>query len=294
MARAKTDPRIHLIDNPGQIVSTGLNAVLPRARGEIIVRVDGHCEIDPSYVRRATAYLNDGRVAAVGGPLTTVGETPLANAIAAAMSSPFGVGDSRFRIGSDKPIPVDTVAFPAYAREAILRAGPFDEELVRNQDDEYSYRLRELGFTLLLAPDLRSVYYSRSNLPSLWRQYYQYGYWKVRVMQKHRRQMRPRQFVPPLFVAALLTGALGAVVLPWGGVLLAAVAVPYVAASAAASILTARGRWRMLPLLPVTFAVLHLSYGAGFLHGLVKFARRWSDRDVRAQSLTHANTEGCS
>jgi GT2 family glycosyltransferase len=286
-------PNLRLVDNPGGIVSTGLNAVLTMATGSIIVRVDGHCEIDRSYVSRCVAHLRDEQVAAVGGPLRTVGDGPVSEAIATAMSSAFGVGDSRFRIGSEKPMLVDTVAFPAYLRTAIEQAGPFDEELVRNQDDEYSYRLRAMGFSILLAPDVQSLYYSRASLKKLWSQYYQYGYWKVRVMQKHPRQMRLRQFVPPLFVASLVIGAVAALTLPYGGLLLGAVLIPYVVANAVASVRGARGRWKLLPLLPITFVILHLSYGFGFLYGLFKFSRRWRDRGVRARSMAPTGSEAC-
>src|SRR5438132_14210048 len=120
------------------------------------------------------------------------------------MSSAFGVGGSAFRTVSDRTLLTDTVAFPAFTRAALEKAGAFDEELVRNQDDEYNYRLRKLGAKILLASDVHSRYFSRATLPGLWRQYFQYGFWKVRVMQKHPRQMRLRQFGPPLFVATML------------------------------------------------------------------------------------------
>ncbi len=157
-----------------------------------------------SYVRRCVEHLLAGGVEAVGGPIETVGETDEAQAIALAMSSWFGVGGSGFRTVKDRATLVETVAFPAYTRQTVQRIGPFDEELVRNQDDEYNYRLLKHGGRILLSPDIRSRYYSRSSLRSLWRQYYQYGFWKVRVMQKHPRQMRWRQFVPPAFVATML------------------------------------------------------------------------------------------
>ena len=124
------------------------------------------------------------------------------------MSSPFGVGGSAFRTIDDREIYTDTVAFPGYTREIVRRAGKFNEELVRNQDDEYNYRIRELGGRILLSPTIRSRYFSRSTLLSLWRQYFQYGYWKVRVLQLHPRQMRPRQFVPFIFVVSLIVFSL--------------------------------------------------------------------------------------
>ncbi len=269
---------VTVIDNPGRIVPSGLNLAIARARGSILIRVDGHCEIMPQYVRRCVAHLMEYEVDGVGGPIETVSQLPLGKAIAAAMSCPFGVGGSAFRTGPAHPLLVDTIPFPAYRREAVERAGPFDEELVRNQDDEYNYRLREAGGKLLLAPDVRSKYYSRHSLPALWRQYFQYGLWKVRVMQKHPAQMRPRHFIPALFVAAVVGGAALAVFIPVVRTGWLAMLAAYLLSSLVASVLTAhRAGWRCLPLLPVVFASLHVSYGVGFLAGLVRFAGRWHE-----------------
>ncbi|HPO57840.1 MAG TPA: glycosyltransferase family 2 protein [Anaerolineaceae bacterium] len=205
---AQGDPRVRLLDNPGRIVPTGLNLALRQARGEIMVRVDGHCIIAPDYVSHCVRLLQEGRADGVGGPMETVGEDPLSQTIALAMSSAFGVGGSAFRTVKDRELEVETVPFPAYRMETIRRIGLFDEEQVRNQDDEYNYRLLKHGGRILLSPAIRSRYYSRSSLKKLWRQYFQYGFWKVRVLQKHPRQLRLRQFVPPVFVAGL-AGAAG-------------------------------------------------------------------------------------
>jgi succinoglycan biosynthesis protein ExoA len=275
-------PRVRLIDNPGQIVPTGLNAATARARGAILVRVDGHCEIERDYVSRCVGHLQNDGVDGVGGPIQTIGESFAARDIAVAMSSTFGVGDSAFRTVTDKTMLTDTVAFPAYTRGIVERVGPYDEELTRNQDDDYNYRLRKIGAKVLLAADVRSRYYSRSSIRSLWRQYFQYGYWKVRVMQKHPRQMRPRQFAPPLFVASLSLSLLAA---PWsaiGALMLGMVAGSYVIANFAASFLAARNRGqRPSWLLPVAFATLHIGYGLGFLIGLIRFWNRWGDHGSR-------------
>jgi succinoglycan biosynthesis protein ExoA len=269
-------PNVKLIDNPGQIVPTGLNAAFAESRGEIIVRVDGHSEIEKDYTRRCVEHLQKDGVDGVGGPLETIGETAISKAIAAAMSSPFGVGNSAFRTVKNKTMLADTVAFPAYKRSAIMRAGPYDEELVRDQDDDYNYRLRKLGGRLLLAADVRARYYSRSSLGSLWRQYFQYGYFKVRVMQKQPRQMRLRQFVPTVFVLALMISGLPVPFSSPGRWAFGLVAGAYLVANIAASVITARtARCPMPLLLPVAFATLHLSYGVGFLAGLIRFRRRW-------------------
>jgi succinoglycan biosynthesis protein ExoA len=265
-----------VVDNPGRIVPTGMNAALPRAKGDIIVRVDGHCEIAPDYVSCCVQHLLEDNVDGVGGPIDTIGNDLLSQSIAVAMSSIFGVGGSAFRTIKDKKMLVDTVAFPAYTRQAIEKAGPYDEELVRNQDDEYNYRLRSLNCKILLSPDIHSRYFSRSTIRSLWRQYFQYGYWKVRVMQKHPAQMSVRQFVPPLFVAVL---SVGLVLFPFSALarsLWLLVIGLYLVANLAASLYEAARRgWQYLRWLPIIFATLHLSYGAGFLLGMIKFANRW-------------------
>jgi len=284
---------LRLIDNPGRIVSTGMNAALAEARGEVIVRVDGHCEIAPDYLRNGVRHLLEEGVDGVGGPLDTVGETATARAIAAAMSSGFGVGGAAFRTGRSGDRRVDTVAFPAYTRQAVMRAGAFDEELVRNQDDEYNYRLRKLDGRIRLAADMRARYYSRSTFRSLWRQYFQYGFWKVRVLQKHPRQMQARQFVPPLFVLALAATACAAPAIAPARMLLAAVAGSYLVANLLGAGWTARRHgWRHLLRLPIAFAFLHLSYGMGFLVGLARFAHRFQDRRGRVPELAMPPVHG--
>ncbi|MCP3958339.1 MAG: glycosyltransferase family 2 protein [bacterium] len=275
---------IRILDNPKRIVSHALNIALAAARGEVIARVDGHCEIAPDYVRNGVRHLIEDEVDGVGGPLETVGEGEVARCIALAMSSRFGVGGAAFRtaVGGDARR-VDTVAFPVYSRQAIERAGGFDEELVRNQDDEYNYRLRKLGGEILLAPDLRARYYSRSNFRTLWRQYLQYGYFKVRVLQKHTGQMKARQFVPAAFVLTLLTLLVPIPAVRLVGLLAAAA---YVLASVLAAV-TERRRtgWRDVPLLILAFAAMHVGYGVGFLAGLARFAHRWGDRQGRVPPL---------
>jgi len=264
---------VRVIDNPAGTAATGLNLAIGQARGAVVIRVDGHCVVPPHYVSRCVVLLGRHGIDGVGGPVRTIGETPAARAIAAAMSSRFGVGDSAFRTTRGGQRFVDTVPFPAYTREAIERAGPFDEELVRNQDDEYNYRLREMGGRILLAGELESTYYGRSTFTRLWRQYFEYGCYKVRVMQKHPLQMRPRQFVPAMFVLALGAGVLLALMghsLP-----LLLVAGSHLTFIAIATLLHG-GRDRPLLLrLPLAFAVLHFAYGTGFLAGLWRFRRHW-------------------
>jgi cellulose synthase/poly-beta-1,6-N-acetylglucosamine synthase-like glycosyltransferase len=275
---AARDKRVRLVENPAVIMTSGFNAGLRLARGEVIVMLGGHTEIEPNYLRNCVRHLRQGKADCVGGPIKTVCQTSKAAAIALALSSRFGVGGVAFRLGADKEQYVDTVPWGAYTREIIERVGPLDEELVRDQDDEYNYRLRKLGGRILLAPDVRSSYYSRSSLHAVARQYFQYGYWKVRVMQKNPRQMKPRHFVPPAFVAALLTTFV-LIPLSAGGIwLFSIVGGCYLVANLGASLLTVgKNTWRLFPVLPAAFATIHLSWGLGALVGLVRFWNRWGD-----------------
>jgi succinoglycan biosynthesis protein ExoA len=270
-----TDGRVILIDNPGKIAPTALNAAIAAASGQIVVRIDGHCEIAPDYVRKCVEYLTSGIAECVGGPIETIGETSCARAIAAAMSSDFGVGGAAFRTVRDKTMLTDTVAFPAMSRKMLQQAGQFDEELVRNQDDEYSFRLTDLGARILLASDIRSRYYSRGTLKSLWRQYFQYGLYKVRVLQKHPKRARVRHLVPAMFVLGIGVCAVAAAVgLRWP---LFCVAVSYVGANLLASLNTARKTdWGLIGYLPVVYGILHLAYGIGFWVGISKYRDRWT------------------
>jgi len=211
--------------------------------------------------------------------MDALSESRFGQATALSTSSPFGVGGARFHY-SEREEWVDTVYMGAWPREVFDSVGFFDEEFVRNQDDEFNYRLIAQGGEILLSPRIKSRYYNRSTHRALWRQYFQYGYWKVRVMQKHPRQMRLRQFIPPLFVSALLICLLTTPFFTPSKWMFSLVAGSYVIANVGASIFTAGKRnWRLLPLLSITFVILHVSYGLGFLLGLVKFWNRWGDQN---------------
>jgi succinoglycan biosynthesis protein ExoA len=272
------DRRVTLLDNPKRTAPCALNLATAVSKGEVVIRVDGHCEIARDYVSNCVAHLVGDGVDGVGGSLVTVGETEGAKAIAAAMSSPFGVGGAAFRTAGSVTMVADTVPFPAYTRRIIEIAGPYDERFTKNQDDEYNYRIRKVGGRLLLAADVHSRYYSRATLRSLARQYYGYGLYKPWVFWKNPRQMKLRQFIPAGFVACLLALAILSGFWSWARWALLAVAGLYAAASTAASLRTAaRTDWHYLPVLPAAFATLHVCYGAGFLVGMVRVLPRAKD-----------------
>jgi GT2 family glycosyltransferase len=270
--------QIKIIDNPRQYMPMGFNLGIKHTRSEIIIMMGGHAVLAEDYVTQCVKLLNEHTAACVGGAMETVASGFVSRRIATAMGSSFGVGGVAFRTRPNRLMEVDTAVFGAYRRTVFAEIGCLDEEMVRNQDDEFNYRLREHGGKILFSPLIRSRYYSRSSFSALWKQYYQYGFWKVRVLQKHPLQMSPRQFVPPLFVLGLLGSALLAFIPPLRP-LSPVLPLLYLAANITASTITAAKKgWEHFPVLPLVFSILHLSYGLGFLAGMLKFWNRWGDK----------------
>jgi len=206
------DARIHFLVNPGLYAPHALNLGLRAARGKYVARVDGHCRVEPGYFESCLKELDQGTWDCVGGTLVNEGLTATGRAVAAAMSSPIGVGGALFRTGTDRPVAVDTLAFGVYRRDVFDCVGNFDERLIRNQDDEFNLRIRLAGGQILLLPNLRVRYVVRNSIPQLGRQYFQYGYWKLKVMRKHQRIPSIRHVVPTSFYLCLL---ILAIMTPW-------------------------------------------------------------------------------
>jgi glycosyltransferase involved in cell wall biosynthesis len=272
---SQPDPRVRLIDNPGKIVSKGLNLGISNAKGDIVVRVDGHTIISPDYIQCCVDTLMRTGADNVGGCMNAIGSSLFGRSVAIATSSPFGVGNARFHYSRKEEF-VDTVYMGAWWKATLEKIGPFDEELVRDQDDEFNYRLRSRGGRILLSPSIHSEYYSRTTIRSLFSQYFQYGFWKVRVLQKHPRQMSLRQFVPATFVLGTGIGSFLLLVISWFWMITLPVAALYMSAGTFSALKSCIHRGLThFPGVVLAFVILHVSYGAGFLSGLFRFRHRW-------------------
>jgi glycosyltransferase involved in cell wall biosynthesis len=261
---AATDHRVKLVPNPTGSTPAGLNAAIKAAGGEIIARVDGHAVVPPGYLRRAVETLESTGAENVGGIQAATGETTFEQAVARAMTSRFGVGNSQFHYGGE-PGPTDTVYLGVFRRSALDRVGGFDESLVRNQDYELNWRIRDTGGLVWFDPTLRVQYRPRSSVRGLAKQYFEYGQWKREVLRRHPRSVRARQLVPPAAVLANTAGlAVGLVSRRrrW----LLGIPGAYVAATTVAAAIAARGASPAVAVrLPAVFAVMHHAWGAGFL-----------------------------
>jgi cellulose synthase/poly-beta-1,6-N-acetylglucosamine synthase-like glycosyltransferase len=262
-------PNLRVIDNRSRHTSNGLNVGIAYAQGEVIARVDAHAEVAPDFRRPGVAALQRTSADAVGGPIDTRGEGRVGEAVAVALSSPFGVGDAAFRY-SQREQWTDTVAFPVYRRQIFKSIGAF-AEIDGGEDDEFHYRLRDAGGRILLTPAIRSTYYARTSYWGLFRQYFSYGQAKVVVLSRHPRQTRLRQLAPPAFVLALIASAILAAFGGWFMLPLAVLAGLYLAVSigVSASIAQKRGL-RFLFQLPLAFFCMHIAYGLGILYGGVR------------------------
>jgi succinoglycan biosynthesis protein ExoA len=286
------DRRLNVIDNPRGIVSTGLNTALKTAKGEVIVRVDAHTEYALDYVRACVAVLEETKADNVGGPAQTRAETYRERAIAAAYHSRFACGGARFHDVHYEGL-VDTVTYGCWRKYTFAWVGLFDEELVRNQDDEHNLRLTRAGGRVWQSPRIRSWYRPRGTLTGLFRQYMQYGYWKVRVIQKHRLPASFRHLVPGLFIATLFLLLFAApfwrpALWTWVGLVGA-----YLLSSIMASTVIAwRSGLTLLPVLPAVLWCYHFGYGYGFVRGVWDFVVRRTSTPYAAFTAITRPTPG--
>jgi GT2 family glycosyltransferase len=283
-AVAGEDPRVRLLTNPRRIAASGFNAGITASAGEIVCLAGAHSCLDRRYARSlARAFATSGAALVGGRARAEPDRTTAGNAaVVRAVSSPFGVGNARFRY-SDRPGWADT-GFPgAYRRWLFDVVGRFDETLVRNADDEFHYRARRAGYRMWFDPALVSDYYARPTLGALFRQYVADGRWRAATLVKHGRVSSVRQLAPPALVAALVLLGPGSP-LPARRFLRAALLGPYAAFLLAGTVReAARGaRPAELLLLPPTLAAVHLGYGVGFWRGVVRRPDRAGRRVDRA------------
>jgi succinoglycan biosynthesis protein ExoA len=274
---ARADARVTVVANPSGQIAAAINAAVKEARYPIIARVDGHALLPPGYLRTAVAALDRTGAANVGGIMAAEGETPFQRAVAWAMTSPLGVGASRFHTGG-APGPADTVYLGVFRRSAIEQVGGYDEEYLRAEDWEMNHRIRLAGGLIWFQPDLRVIYRPRATAAALGRQYFQYGRWRRVVARQHAGTINLRYLAPPAAATAVAAGTLaGAAGLAaraagargaWPAAGLAALAAPllYGAGVLAVGGLAARELGpRTAARLPAVLATMHLAWGAGFL-----------------------------
>lgn len=263
---------MRVLDNPQRIIPAALNRGIRAARGNVIVRLDSRTYVDPDYLSSAVRKLQATGVGCIGPRMVMqAAPTWMSQAIAQALSTPFGPGTASFRY-SDKEQLVDTANYAIYHRWLFDQVGYFDTNLLTNEDYDFNHRVRSAGHTILYTPSLRAYYRPRETFVALWRQYWRYGYWKTIMLKKSPQALRPRQIVSPLFVLALLFGCLGALVSHSIALLLATVMLLYtfVALLFATRQVLRTGRWSLIPGIVCACLVMHVAWGSAFWVGLLQ------------------------
>jgi succinoglycan biosynthesis protein ExoA len=262
---------LKVLDNPAGWVSQGLNKCIAEATGDLIVRVDCHCLFPADYLRRCAETSEATGADNVGGTPSASGRTPTERAVATAMDSAFGgIGWSRNRAAAG-PVEADTVTFGAFRPDVFDRVGVFDESLRRNQDDEFNLRLRLRGGRIVLDPAIKPVYIPRGTLRGVFRQYFEYGRWKVPVMRKHRRVLGLRSLAPAVFVIWLVALVAAAPFWRPAAWALALTLLSYCGLALGFGLASLRRRREspfLLPRVCAAYFAFHGGYGVGMLRAL--------------------------
>lgn len=263
---------INVIDNPKRHIPGGLNLAIQAAAGEYIVRLDAHSIPQPDYIARCIEAHQQGLAENVGGvwEIRPQNDTMIARAIASAAAHPLGVGDAKYRY-SDNAEYVDTVPFGSFKKAYLTGMGAFDESLLTNEDYELNTRIRQNGGRIWLDPLIRTVYFARQNLGDLARQYWRYGFWKAEMIRRYPRTLRPRQALPPIFVAGLAALLLLGLVFRPALMLFELFSGIYLIVLLAVGIQIAikKKDISMIVGVPLAIATMQLVWGAGFIVGMI-------------------------
>ena len=257
---AASDRRVRIIENPSGRTPDGLNAALSFSQHEVVVRIDGHSEIESDYIARAIEIMLETGAVNVGGVMAAEGVTTFESAVARAMRSPIGVGVSRFHTGGIAGS-VDTVYLGVFRRSALLEVGGYDSRFTRAQDWELNYRLRTKGGIVWFDPSLSVKYRPRSNLRSLADQYFNYGKWRRAVGRQHQGSSNLRYLAPPVNIfLQLISFICGIFFSPYFFLPI----IGYLAFIGVGSIFVARS-WGEFIRLPMVLITMHFSWGMGFI-----------------------------
>jgi len=256
-------PELVVVDNPRKIVPTAMNLGIQNAKGDYIVRADVRCIHPESYLCDLVDLSEKTGADNVGGVLVPeFGDGYTQNAIALAYKSRIAMGGA-LRDRGDFVGATDTVYGGCFKRKRLLEVGMYDETMVRNQDDELSFRLREIGGKIIQDGRIKIQYYPRNSLWHLFKQFMQYGYWKVAVIKKHPQQASLRHFLPAVLVLSFVTIGLLTLDGVYGCWIFAGVY--FLAVGLFSSKTAYETNMRLLPGLVFAVFLIHVSFGIGFI-----------------------------
>ena len=274
--RDHPDLHLQVIENKIGSIPAALNCAIEASSGQVILRLDAHSAPYPDYVEKCLAALEAGKGENVGGvwEIRPGAQTWIGRSISVAAGHPLAVGDASYRHAREAAY-VDTVPFGCYRRTLLDKIGRYDETLLANEDYELNARIRKSDGKIWLDPAIRTIYFARSNLRALAVQYFRYGFWKLKMLRRYPGTLRWRQALPPVFVASLLIGFGLAIIGRFFVWLLLFELLAYflILVSVSSQIAFKRKEYFLMIGLPLAIAVMHLTWGGGFLWSI--FSEKW-------------------
>ena len=262
--------QIHILDNVKLTTPFAMNLGVRNALGENVAICGSHTKYDSYFLSSALQLLQDhDEAGCVGGPIISVGENNFAKAAAYAMSSTIGVGNAKHRFPEYEGF-AEMACFPIYRRTVFEKIGYFDEDLTRNQDDEFSLRFRLAGGKVYISPKVKSVYYVRNSPTKLFKQYFQYGFWRWRVLKKHKIQISYRQMIPSFFILTLLFSLIAGLVFKSYAIFLLIPISYFVIILTFSLKLATKETLKISGLFFSAVVILHFSYGVGVIYSYLR------------------------
>ena len=270
---AHPDLKVVVVDNPHRIIPKALNLAIAQSTAEIILRLDAHCIPEKTYLARSVSQLVNGKGKNVGGvwKIEPGAETEIARSIALAAAAPFAVGDAKYRYSKEAGS-VDTIPFGCFYRQDLVTMGGYDESLLANEDSDLNTRIRKNGGDIWFDPEIQAVYFARPTWKALAIQYWRYGYWKVKMLRKYPDSIKLRQLLPPVFVGGLLSLLILGIAWPFFNLLFLIMVILYFMVLVLFSLPIAwkKKNWFSILGIPISTAVMHFSWGTGFLWSLFR------------------------
>ncbi len=264
-------PGLKLVDNVKQLTPYAFNlGIYAGGKTDYVQIVGARHILSENYISNCLSKLQESLdIWCVGGSIENEYTNETSEVISNAMGTTFGMGLVNFRTLTKSGF-TDTVTSPMYPYWVFEKIGFFDEELIRNQDDDYNYRVTSAGGKIFFDSKISLRYYVRATLKGLWRQFFQYGYWKVFVNKKHQAITTMRQLVPPMFVLYLILFLMTPL---FGKTVFLTSSIPFVLYLLMLLLFSFKATKSIAQffLTLITFPILHISYGLGYLKGMIEF-----------------------
>ena len=273
---------INLIDNQKQIIPSGMNIGIRRAKGDLIMKMDAHSEYPIDYINKCVTYQQKYDVDNVGGLVKVISNENnyFQKAIIKVISHRFGVGNSSFRIGINKPTFVDTVAYGCYKKDTLFNIGLYDEEIERSEDIVINNKIRKSGGKILIIPEIFILYHARTKLLKFIKHNFDNGLWSILPFKFGRKiYFSIRHYVPLFFVVylVLLLLSIGKSYFIMAPLVLYSLLTFYFSTTIS---IKEKNIYYFFTM-PAAFFTLHFSYGVGSLFGLIKIILPSKNRNIK-------------